>query len=177
MLKKIKEIVIPKEQAVFWLDKDGFWHNEHGKFEHKKIIDYFHSCIRRDHNGYYLCQQNESFREKVYFPYEDQALFVFDVIRNHDIILVLNTKKQVKLKPKKLFIKNDSLYMRLGDETVKFSEQGLLKIAPLLEDENGQLFVHSKNRRYKIPVADDSWPSSASGSPDCSGTNDAKGLG
>jgi hypothetical protein len=155
MAKKIKEIVIQKDDAVFWLDKDGCWHNENGKFKHKKIINYFHSCIKRDRQGYYLYQENENYAEKVYFPYEDQALFVFDVIRQNDVTLVLNTKQQIKLRPRKLFIKNDCLYMHRVEDIIKFAEQGLMKIAQLLEEENDQLYIRIRERRYKIPAMDD----------------------
>ena len=155
MAKKIKEIIIPKEEAVFWLDKNGCWHNESGRFENKKIIQYFHSCIKRDGYGYYLYQTNENYAEKVYFPYEDQALFVFDVIQQLDVILVLNTGRQIRLKPRKLFIKNDCLYMHLGSEIIKFSEQGLFKIAQLMEEINDRLYIRVKNRRYKILTQDD----------------------
>lgn len=150
MAKKRQQIVIPKEKAVFWLDKNGHWQNNNGKFQHKRIIDYFHSCIKRDQHGYYLVQTNDNYQEKVYFHYEDQALFVIDVIQGNDVTLVLNTKKRVKLKPKKLFIDGDSLYMHMEDEIIKFSEYGLMKIANLLEDENDQLYIRFKNRRYSI---------------------------
>jgi len=159
METKTKEIVIPREEAVFWLDKNGCWHNEHGKFEHKKVIDYFHSCIRRDENGYYLYQGDENFSEKVYFPYEDQALFVFDVDIGDPVTLTLNTGKKVRLDPEKLFVKNDSLYMQMGDEIIKFAEQGLIKIAPLLEDEDDRLFIRLQGERYPIATADDRPPS------------------
>jgi hypothetical protein len=152
MVDKVKEIEISQEKAVFWLDGNGCWHNADGKFRHKKIIDYFHSSIKRDHKGYHLYQAQENYKEKVYFPYEDQALFVFDVILENDIMLVLNTKKQIKLKPRKLFIKDDGLYMTRGDETIKFSEKGLLKIAKILEEKEDILYIRFKNRRYKIPT-------------------------
>jgi hypothetical protein len=155
MTEKNKEIVIKQDQAVFWLDANGCWQNENGKFRHQKIIDYFHSCIKRDRQGYYLYQENGSRAEKVYFRYEDQALFVFNVIRQDGVILVLNTKKQIKLKPRKLFIKNDGLYMHMGEEIIKFAEQGLMQIAPLLEEENDQLFIRIKDRRYAISAKDD----------------------
>ena len=154
MPEKTKEIVIGKDEAVFWLDANGCWQNENGKFRHKKIIDYFHSCIKQDRQGYYLSQINGDCTEKVYFPYEDRALFVFDVIRQDGVTLVLNTKKQIKLKPRKLFIKNDCLYMRMGEEIIKFAEQGLMKIAQLLEEESDQLFIRIKERRYSIPAMD-----------------------
>ena len=155
MAKKIRKIVIPKEKAVFWLDKNGCWHNENGQFEHKKIIRYFHSCIKRDAQGYYLYQVNADYAEKVYFPYEDQALFAFDVIRQNDVILILNTGRQVKLRPRKLFIKNDCLYMHLGEDIIKFAEQGLFKIAQLIEEMDNRLYIRVKNRRYKILTQDD----------------------
>jgi hypothetical protein len=156
MVNKIKETLIAKEDAVFWLDENGCWRNAHGKFEHKKIIDYFHSCIKRDQGGYHLFQVNGNYREKVYFPYEDQALFVFDVIRQDDITLILNTKKRIVVDPESLFIKNDNLYMRMGDETIKFVDQGLMKIAPFLEDEDGRLYIRLKDKIYRIPNLDDS---------------------
>jgi hypothetical protein len=154
MTAKKKEIVIGQDQAVFWLDANGCWQNEHGKFRHKKIIDYFHSCIQRDRQGYYLCQANENHVEKVYFQYEDQALFVFNVIHHDDITLVLNTQKQIKLKPRQLFTKNDCLYMHMGEEVIKFAEQALMQIARYLEEENDQLFIRIQDRRYAIPAED-----------------------
>ena len=156
MSNKIKEKVIPKEDAVFWLDKNGCWHNAHGKFEHTKIIDYFHSCIKRDQGGYYLSQVNGNYIEKVYFPYEDQALFVIDVVQQDVITLILNTKNRILLDPESLLIKDDNLYMRMGDETLKFVEHGLMKLAQLLEDEDGRYYVRLKGRRYSIPILDDS---------------------
>ena len=155
MKQRIKEIVIQKHDAVFWLDKNGCWHNENGKFTHKKIIQHFHSCIRRDRQGYYLYQAHDTCIEKVYFPYEDQALFVFDVVQQNDITLVLNTQRQVKLNPHKLFVKNDCLYMRMGEETIKFAEQALMKIAPLLQEENSQYHIRLKDSDYRIPEFDD----------------------
>jgi hypothetical protein len=150
MKNKPTEIIIPKDRAIFWLDKNGRWHNAHGEFEHKKIIDYFHSSIKRDENGYYLSQKRENVQEKVYFHHEDTALFAVDLIKDNDIKLILNTKKQIKLKPRNLFIRDDDLYMRMGEEAIKFSERGLMKISDLLEYDNDQYFIKVKNRRYRI---------------------------
>ncbi len=154
MVNKVKTIEISREEAVFWLDENGCWHNTDGKFRHKKIIDYFHASIKRDRKGYHLYQAHENYIEKVYFDYEDKALFVFDVLQESDIMLVLNTGKRIKLKPRRLFIENDRLYMHLGDEVIKFAEQGLMKIAPFLEEEADQMFIRSKNRRYRIPASE-----------------------
>ena len=158
MAKKRKEWVVAKEDAVFWLDKNGDWHNEHGKFQHKKIINYFHSAIEKDKDGYYLSQERDGFREKVYFPHEDSVLFVFNVIEADDITLELNTKRRVKLKPRKLFIKEDSLYMAEKDEIIKFAEQALMRISKLLEYENDRYFIRVKGRRYAIKNAAASQP-------------------
>ena len=40
--------------------------------------------------------------------------------------------------------------MRLGQETIKFVERGLMKISDLLEFKDEQYFVKVKNRRYRI---------------------------
>lgn len=152
MNKSHTETVISKDKAVFWLDKNGRWHNEHGEFQNKKIINYFHSAIRRDAKGYYLFQESGDFREKVYFHHEDTALFAIDLISDPEPTLILNTRKRVKLKPKCLFIRNDCLYMMLDKETIKFTERGLLKISDLLVYEDSKYFIKVKNRRYKIPA-------------------------
>ena len=150
MSGKPKEVVIPKENAVFWLDKNGFWHYGHEKFQHRKIINYFHSSIRKDKEGYYVVQAHRDHVEKVYFPYEDTALFVFDVIRDEDITLVLNTGKRIKLQPKKLFIKDDSLYMHFKEERVKFTEQALVRISDLIKDDNDQCHIRVRGKKYRI---------------------------
>ena len=150
MKNKPTEIIIPKDRAVFWLDKNGRWHNAHGEFEHKKIINYFHSSIKRDENGYYLSQSRGNVREKVYFHFEDTALFAVDLIKDNHITLILNTKKEIKLKPRNLFIREDELYMRMGEETIKFTERGLMKISDLMEYDNNRYFIKINNRRYKI---------------------------
>ena len=150
MSEKLQEIVIPKEAAVFRLDGNGCWRNKYGKFRRKKIIDFFHASIKRDSAGYFVTQVRDRIREKVYFPYEDTALFVFDVVEDPDITLVLNTGRRVKLKPKKLMIKGDDLYMSLGEELVKFVERGLMKISEYLEFDSDRYFIRFKNRRYKI---------------------------
>jgi hypothetical protein len=62
----LKEIVIPKEHAGFWLDRHGAWHCRDGRFQHRKIIETFHSCIRKDEGGFHLTQRNGDFKESVY---------------------------------------------------------------------------------------------------------------
>jgi hypothetical protein len=146
----MKKITVPKEEAVFWLDKNGRWHNQHGEFEHKKVIDYFHSVIRKDADGYYLFQETDEFQEKVYFPHEDTALFVFDIRIEDDITLILNTKRQVPLAPEALYIREDNLYLTIDDEPVKFSANALMKLSVLLEDEDGRTSITVKDKRFEI---------------------------
>jgi hypothetical protein len=150
MNQYLREIVIPKEDAVFWLDKDGRWRNEDGRFRHKKIIDHFHSSILKDANGYFVSQQRGDCLEKVYFRYEDTALFVFDVICDPQIILILNTKRKILLNPDHLFLNKDNLYLMDGDDKIKFAEYALIKISNFIEENNGQFYIALSAKRYKI---------------------------
>jgi len=150
MTDQLKEIVIEKEDAVFRLDANGRWHNQHGRFQHKKVIDYFHTCIKKDSHGFYLAQERDGCLEKVYFPYEETAYFVFNVIVGDDIVLVLNTKQRLNLDPGQLCIKEDSLYLRNGEDIIKFTDRCMMKIAAFMEDrDNGYAFVF-QNKAYPI---------------------------
>jgi len=144
------EIVITKENAVFRLDANGCWHNESGQFRNKKIIDFFHTSIRKDDGGYFLFQDRDSFTEKVYFPYEDTALFVFDVILNDPITLVLNTGERSLLEPQKLYAQNDGLYVTIGEHRVKFTERSLMAISGLMTFEDENYFIRLSGRKYPI---------------------------
>jgi hypothetical protein len=144
------EIVITKENAVFRLDANGCWHNESGRFRNKKIIDFFHTSIRKDDGGYFLFQDRDSFTEKVYFPYEDTALFVFDVILSDPITLVLNTGERSLLEPQKLYAQNDGLYVTIGEHRVKFTERSLMAISGLMTFEDENYFIRLSGRKYPI---------------------------
>jgi hypothetical protein len=163
MSAKRSVMVIPKEKAVFRLDGRGRWCNVHGVFRNRKIIDYFHSAIRRDDNGYFVCQEREDVTEKVYFPYEDTALFVFDVIISETIVLVLNTKAKLTLSPENLFIANDSLYIRRGDERIKFTERALMKLTDTLEFAEGAYYIRLAAGRF--PIAEESRTDGAATAP------------
>ena len=152
--RSMKEVVIKKEDAVFWMDGNGRWHNQFGLFRNKKIIDFFHRSIRRDEAGYHLYQKKDNCVEKVYFPYQDCALFVFEVVGEDDATLILNTQRQIPLKPKKMYVQDDSLYIQAGEERIKFSERSLMKLARRIEEENDQYFIRIRNRRYRIPRVD-----------------------
>ncbi len=149
-MEELKEVVISKEDAVFWMDRDGRWRNQHGAFEHKRIIDYFHSSIKKDEGGYHLVQLHENHREKVYFHHEDCAIFVFNVLLGEEITLALNTGRRIKLNPETLSIKEDNLYARDGEERIKFNQRSLMKISKVMEDDDGRYFIRVKNERYEI---------------------------
>jgi hypothetical protein len=149
----MKEIVIKKEDAVFWLDKSGYWRNDGGKFRKKKIIDLFHRSIGKDENGYFLSQIKEEVLEKVYFRHEDTALFVFAVLFNDDIMLKLNTGKHLPLAPEAAYIMNDNLYLIHDNETIKFSERALMQISSIMEEDEpgGRLVININGNRFCIP--------------------------
>jgi hypothetical protein len=54
-------MIIPKEKAVFRLDKNGIWHSGDEKFTNKKIIHYFHSMFKKDKDGYFLGQEHKHY--------------------------------------------------------------------------------------------------------------------
>ncbi|MCP3955522.1 MAG: DUF1285 domain-containing protein [Desulfobacterales bacterium] len=144
-------IIIPKENAVFWLDAEGRWHNEHGPFEHPKVSAYFHTCIQRDADGYYVGQQRDAVYEKVYFRFEDTALFVFRVdIGLEAITLRLNTGQQIALEPGVLSTKNDHLYIQTSQGIARFNQSSLLEISKRMEEENGDLFIVVGRARFKV---------------------------
>ncbi len=143
-------VVIPKEKAVFRLDKEGFWRNNGGKFRNKKIIDYFNRSISRDADGFFVWQDKGGMIEKVYFPYEDTALFVFDVIFE-DMQLVLNTGRNIRFEPERLCIRRDNLYLDSGGDQVKFSTRALMKMAQRFEEgDDGQLILCMGDKKYEI---------------------------
>ena len=147
--KKIN--VISKDQAAFWLDRYGRWHNEHGPFEHKKIIAYFDKSIERDEDGYYLFQKTEYGAEKVYFPYEDCALFAVGVKLDDPIRIILNTGRQMELMPRHLYTQKNNLYMKVGEDRIKFIDHGLMKIADMMCFEYDQYYIKINGKKYNIP--------------------------
>jgi hypothetical protein len=153
--KEKKEFVVPKEEAVFWLDANGRWHNKHGVFEHKKIIGYFHSSIRKDADGYHLFQKHDDHAiEKIYFKYEDTALFVFDVNIQDDsnkIRLILNTKDEIPLAPENLFVQNENLYLEHAGDRIKFMDRAMIKLANRLKFSQNRYRIELSDKTYDIP--------------------------
>ena len=151
MASEKRSITVPKEKAVFWMDKNGVWHNEHGKFEHPKIIRHFNRSIRKDDLGYYLSQETDEFEEKVYFSHEDAVLFVVNFSLEEELRLTLNTAKVMTLDPTQLFTKNDGLYLQTPEHCIKFSQHALVKLSRYMEETDGKFCLRLNQATYAIP--------------------------
>ena len=151
----LPEIVIPREKAVFRLDARGRWCNRHGVFRNRRICDHFHAAIRRDAAGYHLRQELPDRVEKVYFPYEDTALFVVRVALGDPVELTLNTRRQVALDPALLFVRGESLYLTLEGERVKFTERAMLSLAEAMEFTPEGYAIRTGERVHPIPELPD----------------------
>ena len=143
--------VIAREDAVFWLDGQGYWCNRHGRIQNRRIIQHFHASISRDAQGFYLTQVHPGYLEKIYFPYEDTALFVFQVRTAEPLTLILNTGGTIPLDPRELFIANDALYLLHDQERIKFSERALVQFSSHLEFRDDGVFATIGNQRVPIP--------------------------
>ncbi len=151
MASEKRSITVPKEKAVFWMDKNGVWHNEHGKFEHPKIIRHFNRSIRKDDLGYYLSQETDEFEEKVYFSHGDAVLFVVNFSLEEELRLTLNTAKVMTLDPTQLFTKNDGLYLQTPEHCIKFSQHALVKLSRYMEETDGKFCLRLNQATYAIP--------------------------
>jgi hypothetical protein len=151
----LPEVVIPRENAVFRLDARGRWCNRHGVFRNRRICDHFHAAIRRDAAGYHLRQELPDRVEKVYFPYEDTALFVVRVALGDPVELTLNTRRRVALDPALLFVRGESLYLTLEGERVKFTERATLKLAEAMEFTPEGYAIRTGERVHPIPEVPD----------------------
>ena len=146
----LKEIIISKEDAVFWMDEDGRWHNRHGRFQHAKIITHFNASIKRDSDGYFVEQINGATREKVYFRYKETAYFAVGLKPDEPPALVLNTGKTIPLRVDDLFVVNDRLYQRWDGHFIKFSERLLLEMADRIDCRGEHFFFRSKQQWQPI---------------------------
>jgi hypothetical protein len=153
-VQNLKEIVIPKENAVFWMDGNGRWHNVHGPFRHKKLIDYFNTSIGRDSDGFFVSQERGEVHEKVYFRYEETALFGVAVSAESDLMVILNTQERIKLRPEKLFIKNDCLFMHYQDTLIKFTDRCMMWLAEYIEENEGIYYFEFKDKKVMIATMD-----------------------
>jgi hypothetical protein len=147
-----KEVTISKEDAVFWMDAQGNWCNRHGKFENRRIAAYFHAAIKRDGGGYHLAQIRGDIYEKVYFRYEDTALFVFkvEIGAGKKVTLRLNTGKTMHLDPVRLFVKGPNLYLEKDQERIKFTDRAMMKLSDIMDFEGERYFIQMGDRRHEV---------------------------
>lgn len=148
------EIVIPKEKAVFWMDAQGRWHNQHGPFQHKKIIDHFNAAIQKDEKGYFVGQFHADRFEKVYFRYAETALFAVDLVWHQSVKMILNTGAEIDLVPERLFIRGDQLYHRYDGDIIKFSERALMQISERIQRLDGEYVLEWPGKNYRLPETD-----------------------
>ncbi|MEJ5358260.1 MAG: MFS transporter permease [Desulfobacterales bacterium] len=144
-------IVVPREKAVFWLDRRGRWRNAHGVFRNPRISAHFHRSIRRDAGGYYVGQRHGARLEKVYFPYEDTALFVREVRIGEEIRLRLNTGAEIPLDPPSLFVSGEALYLTHEGERIRFTEEAMVQLSPLMSFSGEGFFLETRMSRHRIP--------------------------
>ena len=143
--------IIPREKAVFSMDKNGNWRANDEKFTNQRIVKYFHTRIKKDTDGFFLEQEHRHYIEKVYFPYEDTALFVNRIIERDGLILCINTEEQIPLDPQKLFVKNDDLYFQNGEDLIKFKENALLSLSGYMDEVDDQLVIDIDGKRHIVP--------------------------
>jgi hypothetical protein len=148
---RLPQVVIPKEEAVFWMDRFGQWYNASGRFRHKKIIDYFNASIRKDELGYFVEQIRESVYEKVYFRYENTPLFVVEASDDDPIELVLNTGEKLLLLPDQLFIREDNLYQQRQGECIRFSDRVLMQLSALIDYDGEHYYFRTGEARRLLP--------------------------
>ncbi|MGD8369070.1 MAG: MFS transporter permease [Desulfobacterales bacterium] len=148
-------ITIPREKAVFRLDQNGRWRHGEEKFTNQKIIQYFHSRIRKDEDGFFLHQEHSQYIEKVYFPYEDTPLFVFRITDDTPPLLFLNTGERLPLEPEKLFVKGDILYTLRDGDFVRFSQDCMLAISRRLDLVDGDYVIEMDGKKRVIPRAEE----------------------
>jgi hypothetical protein len=153
-MKKMKDIVIPKENAVFWMDGNGRWHNVHGLFRHKKLIDHFNRCLGWDADGFFVSQERGDIREKVYFRYEETALFAVGVVIGAEVSILLNTGEKTKIEPEDLYIKNDQLFMQYRDIQVKFTDRCTMNLSEYIVEKEGTYYFEFKDKRVMIATVD-----------------------
>jgi hypothetical protein len=127
-------IEISADDAVFWMDERGRWCNAHGPFENPRIIDRFNRALRRDTRGYFVTQERDGIREKVYFHYVDTPLTAMDILGTPPQTILLNSRKRLALDPSALSIVNDTVFMQSNDERIRFSERAMIRLAPFLKE-------------------------------------------
>jgi hypothetical protein len=148
--EKSGTLTIAKEEAVFWMDGRGRWCNQHGRFAHKGIIDHFNRCIRHDGDGFYLTQERDGLTEKVYFRYEETAVFVVDVRLSGDPELVLNTGDRIALRPERHFVFDDQLFQQEAGYAVKYTEGAMMQMGTAITVEGDDYFIELNGKKVRL---------------------------
>ena len=73
---------------------------------------------------------------------------------DNELILRLNTGEKIKLDPKKLFVRNDNLYIQNDDDLIKFNEYALFSLAEYMDDEDDQYAIYLDGKRYLITTVE-----------------------
>ena len=136
------------------MDGNGRWHNVDGPFQHKKLIDHFNRCIGWDTDGFFVSQERDDIREKVYFPYEETALFGVDAVIEAEVSILLNTGEKTKLEPEDLYIKDDQLFMNYLGTFIKFTDRCLMQLADYIEEIDGIYYFEFKDKKVMIATMD-----------------------
>ena len=143
-------LVIPKHKAAFRMDGNGHWHNHDGPFRHQRVIDHFNEAIEKDEMGYFITQQRTGITEKVYFPHEGTVLFVVDILWGEPAQLKLNTGRTVTMDPNNLYVREDHLYYRLGDDKAKFNHRALMEMSDKLSCDKGRYYFSAGSKRIVV---------------------------
>ena len=149
----VKEIIIPKEKAVFWMDGNGRWHNADGPFRHPKLIRYFNSAINWDSNGFFVSQDLGDRHEKVYFRCAETALFAMEASIKTGIELLLNTRQRIPLDCQKLCVKNDRLFMHYKEILVKFTDRCMMQLSAYIEEIDDAYYFRFNETRCRIALS------------------------
>ena len=143
-------IEISADDAVFWMDERGRWCNESGPFENPRIIERFNRALHRDPQGYFVTQERDGIWEKIYFHYVDTPLTAMDVLGKPPHTLALNSRKRLPMDPSALYIQKDTLFMRNGDECIRFSERAMVRLASFLKETAQGLTIRVGENQYPI---------------------------
>ncbi len=150
-------LVIPRHRAMFRMDGNGRWHNKDGPFMHQRVIDHFNAAIEKDGMGYFITQQRGGITEKVYFPHEGTALFVVEVLWGDPVKARLNTGCMAIMDPGNLYLCEDHLYYRLGDQSAKFNQRALEEISEKLSCDQGRYCYDNGSTRTPLPKCKPDW--------------------
>jgi hypothetical protein len=160
--------IVPKQESRLVLAADGTWRHDGERASHARLSRFLHGCIRRDESGaYYLhnafvSESGATLEEHVYFEVEDTALFVRSATVDGGapgLAVELNTGEHAQSDEESLSVGPDGvLSCEVRGERARFGREAMVKLEPLLgEDERGYFLV-AGDRRLRIRYALDARP-------------------